>query len=93
MKLDRDISRMFKNSIFHVRIYNRITRVIFAADAEHNADFRKNLKHEKEARLSSISILVSGSLLRIALFCAIELDYRGQFDSSDNSVFRITMRN
>jgi len=48
MQLDCDISRLLEYFIFYVVIHDRITCIISAADAEHDADFGKCLKHNNK---------------------------------------------
>lgn len=48
MQLDRDISRVLEDPVLHVRVHDRITRVILAADAEHDGDLGKYLRHREK---------------------------------------------
>lgn len=59
VQLDRNIPREFEDSVLHVGIYNRITRVISAADAEHDANFGKYLNHKKRNMILSLSFSFS----------------------------------
>lgn len=54
MKLDRYVSRLFKDLIFHIRIDDWIASVILATHAEHDAYFGEHLS-EKEQNVCEFS--------------------------------------
>lgn len=54
VQLDWDVSRLLKDFVLHVGIHDRITRVVPAADAEHDADFGEYLKYNKKKRYNAI---------------------------------------
>lgn len=43
MQLDRYVSRMLEDSVFHIGICDRIARVISTTDTEHNTGLGKDL--------------------------------------------------
>lgn len=53
VQLDCDISRLLEDLILHVRIYDGIARVVFAADAEHDADLGEYLEHKEKYNVSA----------------------------------------
>lgn len=48
VQLDRDISRVLEDPVLHVRVHDGIARVVSAADAEHDGDLGKYLRHGKK---------------------------------------------
>lgn len=50
VQLDCDISRLLEDFVLHVGIHDGITRVVPAADAEHDADLGEYLKRNKKKK-------------------------------------------
>lgn len=44
VKLDRYVPRVLEDPVLHVRVHDRIARVIFATDAEHYASLGEHLR-------------------------------------------------
>lgn len=96
MQLDRNIPRVFEDSVLHIGVYDRIARVIPAADAEHDANFRKYLNHKNKR-----DTMISNEYSPDRHFAnAVRHSRLSSLITADNSiyqikryVFRVTVRN
>lgn len=54
MQLDGDISRLLEDFVLYVAVHDGITRVVPAADAEHDADLGEYLERRKSTLIALI---------------------------------------